>query len=105
MSGIGLDSSALEDYNAFKGSKSSTAFLIFKIQDEKVIVVEKKVMKDEVAAQLEEAESNGFRRQPNESDKFALLRSILLKSPPRYAVIVVNYKTDTPQEKVAFIAW
>ena len=105
MSGIGLDSSVLQEYAEFKKDKSSIAFLIFKIEKEKSIVIEEKVMKDDIPALLEKAESDGFRKQPLESDKYAVLRSKLIKSPPRYATIVVEYRTDTAQNKVACISW
>ena len=105
MSGIGLDSSVLQEYNNFQKDKSSVAFLIFKIENQKSVVIEEKVMKDDIPALLEEAESKGFRKQPLESDNYAVLRSKLIKLPPRYATIVVEYKVDTAQKKVACICW
>ena len=105
MSGIGIDSSLINDYNEFKKEKSSIAFLIFRIENKKSVVVDQKVMKSQVAELLEKEESGGFKKAACESDKYALLRSILSKSAPRYAVIPVEYMTDTSQNKVALITW
>ena len=105
MSGIGLASELVDDYNEFKKEKSAIAFLIFKIENKKSIVVDQKVMNSEVPALLQEEIGRGFSKVPLESDKYALLRSILSRSPPRYATITVDYKTDTPQNKVALITW
>ena len=105
MSGIEIDSALIADYNEFKKEKSSIAFLIFKIEDKKSVVVDQRVMKSEVAELLEKESSGGFTKAPLESDKYAVLRSILSKSAPRYAVVPVEYSTDTSQSKVALITW
>ena len=105
MSGIGLDTNVITEYQECKKDKSNTAFLILAIHNEEKVIVEKKVMKDEVPALLEEAVNGGFRKDPHEVDKYALLRSMLIKSPPRYAVIVAEYKNQGSKTKTAFITW
>ena len=103
MSGIGIDSALITDYNQFKKEKSSIAFLIFKIENRKSVVLDQEVMKSEAAELLEKEESSGFKKAACESDKYALLRSILSKSVSRYAVIPVEYMADILQNKVALI--
>ena len=105
MSGIGIDTEVVTEYQECKKDKSNTAFLIFAIHKEQKVIVEKKVMKDEVPALLEEAVNSGFNKGPHETDKYALLRSILIKSPPRYAVIIAEYDDQGPKTKVTFITW
>ena len=105
MSGIGLDTEVITEYQEFKKGKSNTAFLILAIYNDEKVIVEKKVMTDDVPALLEEAVNDGFRKDPHETDKYALLRSILIKSPPRYAVIVAEYNNQGPKTKLAFITW
>jgi len=105
MSGIEIDSALIDDYNEFKKEKSNIAFLIFKIDNSKSVVVDQKVMKSEVAELLEKEASAGFKKSSCESDKYALLRSILSKSTPRYAVVPVEYMTDTSQNKLVLITW
>jgi len=105
MSGIGVSSEVVDAYNEFKKEKSPIAFLIFKIHEGKSIIIDAKVMNSDVPTELESALSTGFSKLPIESDKYAVLRSKLLNSPPRYAAITVDYKTDTPQNKVALITW
>ena len=105
MSGIGIDSALIDDYNEFKKERSSIAFLIFKIENNESVVVDQKVMKSEVTELLEKETSGGFKKAACESDKYALLRSILSKSTPRYAVVPVEYMTDTTQTKVVLLTW
>jgi len=105
MSGIGIDGALIDDYNEFKKERSNIAFLIFKIENSKSVVVDQKVMKSEVAELLEKEASSGFKKTACESDKYALLRSILSKSTPRYAVVPVEYMTDTSQNKLVLITW
>ena len=105
MSGIGIDSALIDDYNEFKRERSSIAFLIFMIENRRSVVLDQKVMKNEVAELLEKEASGGFKKAACESDKYALLRSILSKSAPRYAVVPVEYTTDTSQNKVVLITW
>ena len=105
MSGIGIDSALIDDYNEFKRERSSIAFLIFKIENSKSVVVDQKVMKSEVADLLKKETCGSFKKASFESDRYALLRSILTKSAPRYAVVPVEYTTDTSQNKVVLITW
>ena len=105
MSGIGVDNEVMLKYDEVKKATSSLAFAIFAIKNEKQVVLEKSVRNDEVPALLEEAVKEGLKQLPKESDNYALLRSILMKSPPRYAAIKIFFKADTSTDKVALISW
>lgn len=107
VSGVKLAAEALNAYEAFKKQKSCVAFLIFNVVKSD-IVVEEEVLDEQVPALLAQAKAEGFNQTATEPDKYALLRSRLLKSGPRYATILLKHTKSGEtrgSEKVTYIMW
>ena len=91
-------------YDKFKKDKSGVAYLIFNVLKSN-IVVEEEVRFEEVANLLAEVKEKGFSQTATEPDHYALLRSRLLDSGPRYATVLLAPKSNPASSKIVYIMW